>query len=220
MKKIKNLLILILAIIFTGNVYAATATTSITGTNTVKVGNTTKIYIKLNASDLIEGVDVTYAASGNIQVTNAVIGSAGNPNEMYLEYSNNPNAGGEGDTDKTPKDKVIVFTYKVVANKTDGNTALTGAAFELFKKVVTVDATGQTSEAWVSRGKVGLNSDGKSDNTTTWKVMNVTKESFAIGCLDGYVEILKLKPFGKKVMDTKSFLNGVNKENVKNFIIS
>lgn len=60
----------------------------------------------------------------------------------------------------------------------------------------------------------------KSDNTTTWKVMNVTKESFAIGCLDGYVEILKLKPFGKKVMDTKSFLNGVNKENVKNFIIS
>ena len=60
----------------------------------------------------------------------------------------------------------------------------------------------------------------KSDNTTTWKVMNVTKESFAIGCLDGYVEILKVKPFGKKVMDTKSFLNGVNKESVKNFIIS
>lgn len=60
----------------------------------------------------------------------------------------------------------------------------------------------------------------KSDNTTTWKVMNVTKESFAIGCLGGYVEILKLKPFGKKVMDTKSFLNGVNKESVKNFIIS
>ena len=50
--------------------------------------------------------------------------------------------------------------------------------------------------------------------------MNVTKESFAIGCLDGYVEILKVKPFGKKVMDTKSFLNGVNKESVKNFIIS
>ena len=60
----------------------------------------------------------------------------------------------------------------------------------------------------------------KSDNTTTWKVINVTKESFAIGCLDGYVEILKVKPFGKKVMDTKSFLNGVNKESVKNFIIS
>ena len=73
MRKIKNLLILVLAILFAGNVYAASATTSISGTNTVKVGNTTKIYIKLNASDLIEGVDVTYAASGNITVTNATI---------------------------------------------------------------------------------------------------------------------------------------------------
>lgn len=94
MKKIKNLLILILAIIFTGNVYAATTTTSITGTNTVKVGNTTKIYIKLNASDLIEGVDVTYAASGNIQVTNAVIGSGltqmGKNGNRYILYAQSP----------------------------------------------------------------------------------------------------------------------------------
>ena len=94
MKKIKNLLILILAIIFTGNVYAATATTSITGANTVKVGNTTKIYIKLNASDLIEGVDVTYAASGNIQVTNAVIGSGltqmGKNGNRYILYAQSP----------------------------------------------------------------------------------------------------------------------------------
>ena len=94
MKKIKNLLILVLAIIFTGNVYAATATTSITGANTVKVGNTTKIYIKLNASDLIEGVDVTYAASGNIQVTNAVIGSGltqmGKNGNRYILYAQSP----------------------------------------------------------------------------------------------------------------------------------
>lgn len=94
MKKIKNLLILILAIIFTGNVYAATATTSITGTNTVKVGNTTKIYIKLNASDLIEGVDVTYAASGNIQVTSAVVGSGltqmGKNGNRYILYAQSP----------------------------------------------------------------------------------------------------------------------------------
>ena len=94
MKKIKNLLILVLAILFTGNVYAATATTSITGTNTVKVGKTTKIYIKLNASDLIEGVDVTYAASGNIQVTNAAIGSGltqmGKNGNRYILYAQSP----------------------------------------------------------------------------------------------------------------------------------
>ena len=62
----------------------------------------------------------------------AVIGSTGNPNEAKLEYSNNPNGKGKGET---APDKNIVFTYKVVANKVDADGhALTGAAFELFKK--------------------------------------------------------------------------------------
>lgn len=71
---------------------------------------------------------------------NAVLGSAGNPNTMYLEYSNNPNASGEGESDdntgKTPEDKVIVFTYMVVVNKVDGSTgdSLPGAGFTLYKK--------------------------------------------------------------------------------------
>lgn len=66
---------------------------------------------------------------------NAVIGSTGNPNEMHLEYSNNPNNAQGGETGNTPNDKVIVFTYKVTANKTDSNgNALKGAAFALYKK--------------------------------------------------------------------------------------
>ena len=62
----------------------------------------------------------------------AVLGSQGNPNTMYLEFSNNPN-GEEKET--TPDDTVIVFTYKVVINKVDekGN-ALTGADFKLEKQ--------------------------------------------------------------------------------------
>lgn len=72
---------------------------------------------------------VEYTAKLNDQ---AVIGSKGNPNEVYLEYSNNPNKSGDG-TGKTPKDKVIVFTYKVIVNKTDGKNPLKGAAFKLEK---------------------------------------------------------------------------------------
>ena len=86
---------------------------------------------------------------------NANIGSLGNPNEVYLEYSNNPNKSEAGDntpgtpdqpdqpdqpedeheTGKTPNDVVIVFTYKVVVNKVDneGND-LPGAGFTLYKK--------------------------------------------------------------------------------------
>lgn len=67
----------------------------------------------------------------------AEIGSLGNPNKVYLTYSNNPN--GEG-TGKTPEDTVIVFTYKVVINKVTKGTngemiPLEGAKFKLSKKV-------------------------------------------------------------------------------------
>ena len=76
--------------------------------------------------------------------TNAVIGSDGNPNEVYLEYSNNPNwTPGEGEgpkdspTGDTPKDTVIVFTYKTIINKVDGKgNALAGAEFTLEKKIL------------------------------------------------------------------------------------
>lgn len=61
---------------------------------------------------------ITVAAGGKFTVEytstlneNAVIGSTGNPNEASLEFSNNPNVGGEGETGKTTTDKVIVFTY-------------------------------------------------------------------------------------------------------------
>ena len=77
-------------------------------------------------------VVVTYSATLNDK---AAIGAAGNPNEVTLTYSNNPNNGGEGETGTTPKDKNIVFTYKVVVDKVDeAQKPLAGAAFELAKK--------------------------------------------------------------------------------------
>lgn len=67
---------------------------------------------------------------------NAVIGSAGNPNTANLEFSNNPNDEQGGETGETPDDKVIVFTFKTIINKVDGeNKPLTGAEFTLEKKI-------------------------------------------------------------------------------------
>lgn len=81
-------------------------------------------------------VTVDYTAT---LTTDAVIGAKGNPNEVELIYSNNPNENGTGkprDTGKTPKDTVIVFTYKTIVNKVDqNNQPLTGAEFTLFKKM-------------------------------------------------------------------------------------
>ena len=118
---------------FTENVGTADATTGAT-TVTWTCDDLKKAGVDLTADSKVV---VTYSAKLNDQ---AVIGSAGNPNEVYLTYSNNPNKGGKGNTGKTPTDKNIVFTYKTVVNKVDqdGKTALKGAGFTLQKK----DSTG------------------------------------------------------------------------------
>lgn len=78
-----------------------------------------------------ETIVITYQSELN---NDAVIGAAGNPNEMYLEYSRNPE--NKDDFGKTPVDKVIVFTYKTVVNKIDNEKKpLAGAVFTLYKKL-------------------------------------------------------------------------------------
>ena len=56
-------------------------------------------------------------------LSTAEIGKPGNKNEVYLEYSNNPNHTGEGTTGNTPKDEVLVFTYELDVTKVDGQNA-------------------------------------------------------------------------------------------------
>ncbi|MBR2769222.1 MAG: isopeptide-forming domain-containing fimbrial protein [Solobacterium sp.] len=69
--------------------------------------------------------------------SNAVIGSAGNPNKYRIEFSNNPNEGGlDGPKGTTPWDENVVFTYQTIFNKADtDHHALTGADFKLEKLV-------------------------------------------------------------------------------------
>lgn len=112
------------------------ATDQYTVTSPASDGHTFDVTIN-NVKDLdgtVEKIRVKYEATLN---EHAVIGSAGNPNEMFMEFSNNPNStqGGE-DKGTTPVDTVIVFTYKAIVNKKDSsNRPLTGAEFTLSKKV-------------------------------------------------------------------------------------
>ncbi|MDD6294229.1 MAG: isopeptide-forming domain-containing fimbrial protein [Eubacteriales bacterium] len=96
---------------------------------------------------------VTYKASLNDA---AVIGNPGNPNTVDLVYSNNPNVKADGTkntTDKTPEDKVVVFTYELDVNKYDSNTdaKLADAEFVLINsagKYAKLDANNRITE-WV-----------------------------------------------------------------------
>ena len=85
------------------------------------------------------------------------IGAEGNPNEAYLEFSNNPYADGTG---KTTNDKVKVFTFEIDVNKIFKGAdapANDPAQFTLYKKVnnayVQVGdpiAVKQVNEKWVA----------------------------------------------------------------------
>lgn len=90
--------------------------------------------LKTAVSGLAHGdkIVVTYTATLD---ASAVVGGNGNPNKVKLEYSNNPNDEGTGET---PEKTVVVFTYKTIINKvtkgTDGkNVPLAGAEFTLSK---------------------------------------------------------------------------------------
>lgn len=100
---------------------------------------------------------VYYEASLN---ENAVIGAAGNPNEVKLEFSNNPY---EESTGMTEYDKVTVFTYQLTINKIDshGHT-LAGAGFTLYKKNIAGE--------YVAIGEeLKVDADGNELTTFTWK---------------------------------------------------
>ena len=129
---------------------AGTETNGFTVTSTVNADGTTTLTVSCDDVKALGAgnssvITVEYTATLN---ENAVLGSAGNPNEVYLEYSNNPNKSEEGnnETGNTPKDVVIVFTYKTIINKITKNSdydpevegsneyiPLTGAEFTLEK---------------------------------------------------------------------------------------
>lgn len=91
---------------------------------------------KVNGATEGKYIIVEYSAKLN---SKAVIGGDGNCNSVYLEYSNNPNQSGTGDsgnTGKTPEDKVVVFTYELDTTKVDKNDndkKLKDAKFKLYR---------------------------------------------------------------------------------------
>ena len=51
------------------------------------------------------------------------------------------------------------------------------------------------------------------------KINIIDKSELAIGCIDGIYYVDVIKPSGKNIMDIKSFLNGVDKEKFKDYVI-
>jgi len=136
----------------TGNAYYIVDTNDVPASTaahpTVAYANGTYITIMFKPEAFVKfahnaAVVITYTAQLNEK---AVIGAGaltppGNPNKVWLEYSNNPNWNGSGTepTSETPEDEVIVYTFDIDIYKYAGTLGvddypLDGAEFELSKK--------------------------------------------------------------------------------------
>lgn len=142
-----------------------------------------------------EFIIVAYTATLN---ENAEIGLDGNPNAVYLEFSNNPYA--EEETNETPKDTVIVFTYELDTTKVDGATAdaenptkLPGAQFVLLNsdgtKVAKIDAANKF-DGWVNL-PAGTG-EGSAITYEDWTAYNTTNPVILTSDDDGLFQVIGL----------------------------
>lgn len=139
----------------------------------------------------------------------AVIGSTGNPNEAYLVFSNNPNGKGTGET---PKDRNIVFTYKVIANKVDQTgKPLSGAAFALYKKL---PANFDESTSHIMEGTDAYAPVGERNVGDNGKVANETQTTFEWKGIDDGEYMIKeiITPAGYNSIEPIKFTVNANHE--------
>lgn len=129
-------------------------------------------------------VIVSYTAKLNAK---AEIGLPGNVNEAYLTYSNKPDQSGTGNnnTNDTPHDKVIVFTYGLDVTKVDSkesSTKLKDAEFKLYrgtdtKEYVKVDENNKVT-GWTTTENDG--SVLKSDAEGNFKVTGLDDGTYTL----------------------------------------
>lgn len=136
------------------------------GARTVTVEYTAKLNeeAKLGSAGNPNVVDLTFSNNPNV----AGVGAPESATSGTPENPENPDTPDQpenfgtpekpADNGKTPEDQVIVFTYKVVANKVTGEgEALKGASFKLEKK--------NADDTWTDLGEI----DGTDASTFEWK---------------------------------------------------
>lgn len=122
-------------------------TTDVTSSANKSIANGTAGPVEwtLTIDDIKAGIDLTNGATVEViynahlnekAYVNTANGPTTNKNTVYLEYSNNPNAGSEDSTGKTPEEAVYVFTYQITntkyKNDVNDDNKLAGAKFRLY----------------------------------------------------------------------------------------
>ncbi len=140
----------------------------------------------------------------------AVVGGVGNPNEVDLEFSNNPTTDSTGET---PKDIVTSFTYQLNVIKVDGKNEeikLKDARFALYrlvdddvKEYVTIDAENKVSGWQNTLPTVTLNPDTPEEKTVNGNIVTDANGKMSVSGLDAGTYYLTecVAPDGYNLLD-------------------
>ncbi len=145
---------------------------------------------------------VTYYAQLNedAAIGNATSGAEGNTNTASLEFSNNPNASGSGETtttEDTPNTDIAVFTFQLDITKQDSrtNSPLTGVGFKIYKMSGGAKKWAQFNEDGVLTGWTDNEEDGterKTDAQGKLSFVGLAADTYYLKettVLDGYNSI-------------------------------
>ena len=146
-------------------------------------------------------VVVTYSAKLN---ENAVIAGEGNPNDVKLTYSNDPNYKGEGANSpkgETPKDEVVTYTTELTITKTDEKgQILPGAEFTLSGEGVNIVLV--TEEVFTRDNTNGTYYKLKNGKYTTTPPTSMEDPNYASPADTKYVKETKITPKGNVATKT------------------
>lgn len=144
----------------------------------------------VNLNDGAEVIVIYNAHLNEKAQINHASGTTTNENKVGLQYSNNPNVGGESELGKTPEDSVWVFTYEVDNTKVDATNStnkkpLAGAGFRLY------DSTGNTEIGLIYDATLSAYRPIKSGETAVEMTSADETGVFNIKGLDAGTYILK-----------------------------
>lgn len=120
-------------------------------------------------------------------------------------------------TNKRIKQDNTIATYAPTIKRVDEHLDFNLSAKEVHNKVRGLNSWPlanlilDNEEIKVIEGYIGGNA-----NKEPGIISDIKKDAIGVCCCDKIYYITKIKPFGKKVMDVKDYLNGIKKENIIN----
>lgn len=160
--------------------YTVAGPTETANTLTIEISD---IKALLSSDSFVDEINIEAEYDAHLneeaQVMNS-IGDITNKNDVYLEYSNNPNAEGTG---KTATKEVYVASFKMdntkVANTTNGN-ALAGAEFNLKDKGTAITFLKDTDNYYYPSTAQGASATLTSDNDGHFNIKGLDAGTYVL----------------------------------------